>query len=203
MNVLTDLNIIGSLSDLKVKIGTDSEHIEIKDNILLKGGYTCWTDLEGPASTAKKGATNKPDFDYDNLTLDFPQNDDTERAYYSIQFPHEWKSESTIYPHVHFIQTQNLTPTFVLEYRWLGIGDVIPSWSSYTLNTLAKTYTSGSMHQILTNVNGIDGTGKELSSIFQCVLYRTDNTYIGDCKVLSFDIHIEIDSFGSKEEYIK
>ena len=49
----------------------------------------------------------------------------------------------------------------------------------------------------------IGSAGKTISSILQCKLYRDDNVYTGDAGAVSFDIHIEIDSFGSDTEFAK
>jgi len=34
-------------------------------------------------------------------------------------------------------------------------------------------------------------------------LYRDDNTYTGDALTFQFDIHYEIDTVGSRQEYVK
>lgn len=49
----------------------------------------------------------------------------------------------------------------------------------------------------------IDGTCKKISSILKIKLYRNDNTYTGDFFADQFDIHIQMDAFGSVQEYIK
>jgi len=61
---------------------------------------------------------------------------------------------------------------------------------------------------VLTNDNeGIDGTGKKVSSILICRLWRyssdADDTYNEDAGALFVDFHIQIDGFGSREEYKK
>lgn len=48
---------------------------------------TYYEDLRMPFTQAKQGATLKPDFDYTNVGLLFPQNDATEIAYFIAQLP--------------------------------------------------------------------------------------------------------------------
>lgn len=42
---------------------------------------TRWTDESFPATRQRQGATQKPDFDYTNMGLLFPQNDTDEIVY--------------------------------------------------------------------------------------------------------------------------
>lgn len=46
-----------------------------------------------------------------------------------------------------------------------------------------------------------------VSSMMVCRLYRsptvTEDTYSNDAGLLEFDLHYQIDSFGSRNEYIK
>jgi hypothetical protein len=124
--------------------------------------------------------------------------------FFTMQMPHAWKEGSTIYPHVHWHQSAATTPVFQMDYRWANIGAAAGSFTTaYTMATKAMPYVNGTIHQISTAAAGIDGTGKTMSSILQIKLYRNDSAYQGDCLVTSFDIHYEIDSMGSNEEYVK
>ena len=165
-----------------------------------------YDDLVMPATATKQGSNLKPDFDETNVGYLFPQNDTSEVLYMIFQLPHRWKEGSTIYPHVHFFQNQNATPTFKIDYRWVNIGAAVPLFTTgYTLSTIvgAQTWTTGMLHRIVGNTSGISGSGKTMSSMLQIKLYRNDNVYTGDCLVVSFDIHFEIDSLGSASEYTK
>jgi len=161
-----------------------------------------WDDLQGPATAGKTSAT-APSFDYTNIGYLFPQNDTTRRLYYVFQLPHAWKEGSTIYPHIHFRQTDSATPTFKLDYSWHNIGAAIPAFTTLTMATTVVTYTSGSIHQIATNTSGISGSGKTISSLLLCKLYRDDNIVSGDVLVWAMDVHYLRDSHGSKQEYVK
>ena len=157
-----------------------------------------YDDLFFPLAQARLGVNLKPDFDYTNNGLLFPQNDTSEYVLITCQLPHRWKEGTTVYPHLHYTQSLNLQPTFRCEYRWTNMGDAVSgSWTNYDLTTNAYPYTSGSIHQLLTGASGISGTGKTMSSILEFKIYRTDNVYTGDLLSKQFDVHIQIDSLGS------
>jgi hypothetical protein len=165
---------------------------------------TYWDDIFVPLHSTRKGANDKPDYDYTNIGFLFPQNDATEILYFTVQFPHRYKVGSSIYPHVHWRQSAATVPVFKLDYKWYSVGDAVPAnFSTYTMSTLAATYSSGTIHQISKNATPIPGSGKGISSMLVCKLYRDDNAVIGDVLVDQFDIHFEIDSPGSREEYTK
>lgn len=189
-------------------IGGATDYLEVADDgtLTLHGAATAWDDLLVELRESVTGQTLKPDWDATNLGLLFPRNSTTEFVTFNFQLPHRWKEGSTVYPHVHFLQDQNVTPTFKLDYRWVNIGELVPAFTTgYTMSTLvgAQTWTTGLLHRIVHNPVGIAATGKTFSSLLQVKLYRDDNVYVGDCIAVSFDLHFEIDSFGTSSEYAK
>jgi hypothetical protein len=208
IRVLTDIEFDGDeqINLNSLKVGPDAtNYLEINSQgeLRLEGTASVWDDLLQPATSGKKGANDKPDFNYTEMTVDFPQNDTTEILYFNIQLPHTWKEGSFVFPHVHFLQNQTNVPTFKIDHRWAGLGESFSNWETYTMSTLVFPYTSGTVHQIVYGNPGISGAGKGLSSMLQIKLYRDDNVFTGDCSVLSFDIHIEISSLGSFTEFTK
>lgn len=166
---------------------------------------TYWDDLFVPLHTTRRGSTEKPDYDTTDVGFLFPQNDATEILYFTVQLPHRWKAGSMIYPHVHWRQSANHTPVFKLDYKWFDIGAAVPAnFSTHTMDQLRSTpYVSGTIHQISHGATGLTGTGKGISSILVCKLYRQDNVYVGDVLADQLDFHYEIDSPGSRSEYLK
>ena len=182
----------------------DNFTVDQYGNIRLNGDASSWTDILVPLTTTRIGSNAKPDFIETELAYGFPQNDITEKVFFVVQMPHSWKAGTTIYPHVHWKQTQNLTPIFQIQYKWFNIGETVPpTWTTYTMGNLARPYLGGNFHQINDNPIGIDGTGKNISSMILIQLFRNDNVYIGDALTYQFDIHYQVDSFGSDLEYIK
>lgn len=187
----------------EIKINGSCTRIEdLEDGAFV--GNSRWDDYNVPLIIGKPTAGGKPDYDYSNCGYLFPQNDKTEILIVRAQMPHRYKEGTDIFPHVHWRQTANKQATFKLDYKWYNNGEVEPAdWTTYTMGTYAYTYVAGTLAQINYNANGISGVGKKISSILLCKLYREDNVYTGDALTDDFDIHMQIDSTGSSQEYIK
>lgn len=130
-----------------------------------------------------------------------------DQIFFEVQMPHCWKVGSRIYPHVHWSPdtTDTGNCTWKLEYSWANINDAFGAPATITA-TQAGSGTAWK-HQLATFEAGagIDGTGKTLSSMIACRLYRDapTDTFTGDAFLLEFDIHFEIDTLGSRTETSK
>jgi len=187
-------------------VGNSQDYVEIGStgDVRLRGESTTWNDILVPLTTTKIGSNDRPLFVESEIAYAFPQNNTTERMFFTVQMPHSWEEGSVIYPHVHWKQSLNLNPTFVMEYKWFNVGETIPAtWTTLTINSQTQPYTGGDLHQVSRSLTGIDGSGKKLSSFILIVLYRNDNVYTGNVLTYQFDIHYRIDSFGSNFEYVK
>lgn len=154
--------------------------------------------------TRKNPTTDLPHYDEANIGLLFPQNDATEAVFITCQLPHAWEVGSIIYPHVHVVQAHAGQAVFKMDYKWYDIGDPIPAeWTTYVMDTYADTSAYSVPRSQILKGTGIDGTGKDISSILKLKLYRDDNAYVGDILADQFDIHILIDELGSRTEYTK
>lgn len=166
---------------------------------------TVWEDLRFPATRLRQGATLKPDFNETEVTIDFDDSSD-ETTYIIAQLPHAWKQGSEIRPHIHWIQNQNLNIPWSLQYRIQtnGAATTVP-WTTITLDQQAYTYTSGDLNQINYSSTNIDMTGCTLSCIIQFKLARdvSEDVYTGDAQVYEFDLHYQIDTLGSQDEFSK
>ena len=142
--------------------GGNYQNVDSKGQTRLYGDATQWDDLKFPATTLRQGATTKPDFDPVDVGLLFPQNDSGEIVYIIAQMPHEWKLETDIHPHIHYVQDFDhtvTTPAFKMDYRWYKNGeDPTGSFTTITANTFVFPYTSGSILQIV-SFPAIDATG--------------------------------------------
>ncbi len=163
-----------------------------------------WDDLRFPATLVRLGALSKPDFDYTNLGLLFPQDNANEIAYIIAQMPHAMKQGSALHPHIHYVQDEEELPVFKLAYRWYDIGaDPTVAFTVITASEFARTYVSGAIHQVVSFPTipnpGISG----VSSLLDLKLYRDDDVVSGDVLVKEFDFHYQVDSLGSGREYQK
>ena len=163
-----------------------------------------WDDLKIPPTSTKRGSNDLPHYDYTNLGLLFPENDASEKVYFTLIFPHGYIIGTDIFPHVHFIQDVSNLPTFKMDYRWYDQGESPPAFTTISTNgSTVFSYSSGSIAQVLEfpSING--GTISEVASIMDVIFYRDDANVAGDVLFKEFDIHIELNSIGSFQEYSK
>jgi hypothetical protein len=189
-----------------IKDASDSEILRVDTvNKRLVHTDTMWDDMRFAATHQRQGVTTKPDFDFTNIGLLFPQNDATEISYMLGQMPHTWKEESSIYPHVHYVQSVEARPTFKLDYRIYQVGGDIPAgFTTIVLDqAISLPWSGNDFHQIAHSSSPISMSGFTLSCMIDMKLYRDDNVVTGDVLVKEFDIHYEIDTLGSELEFIK
>jgi len=166
-----------------------------------------YDDFLMPATTTRRGALSKPDFDYTELGLLFPQNDDSEKTYSVVQMSHAKKMDTALRPHIHYIQDEAEIPVFKLDYRFYNNGATVPgSWTTISTadgSGAAFAYTSGSIMQILTFPTIAAPTGETVSANIDVIFYRDDNVVSGDVLLKYLDFHYEINDAGSRQEYVK
>lgn len=181
------------------------------DGIFLRDSATQWIDLVINASLINPtGSPSPPTIDNTDGTYLFV-NGQVNTATFIFQLPHGWKEGSNISFHIHGckISTGSGTPLFRSKYRWNNIGDTATSYTNLDTLTLASGLTDNNrngQHLIYENPD-YNGTGKGLSSILIVYLERTatatGDNYEADWKLYSVDLHIQIESFGSRREYQK
>ena len=164
-----------------------------------------WTDTSFPATLAKQGANSKPDFDFTDLGLLFPQNDPTEKIYAIDQMLHSKELGTGLRLHVHFVQTSISLPTFKADYRFYNNGSTIPSYTTMSTDEGAGTvFTypgSGSIIQILRFPEIPAPVDEIISANLDVIFYRDDNVVTGDVLVKYVDFHYRENRAGSPNEY--
>jgi len=167
---------------------------------------TTWDDMRAPAQAINGAGANAPDWSSTYVGWLFDDVVD-ETVQLALQMPHNWKQGSTIYPHIHWMpmNTNSGNVVWEMNYKWTNVGEV--EGTSFTTDTV--TVAAGGtarMHKI-SAFSAIDGTGMTLSSMFSVQLSRLgsdgSDTFNTDTLLKEFDIHYEIDGFGSEEEYEK
>ena len=92
-----------------------------------------------------------------------------------------------------------------MEYKWTNIHGT-DAGTFATLNSLDAADGVALKHQVA-GFGEISGAGKTLSSMLIIKLSRVANdvsdTYNADALLREFDIHFQIDSTGSRQEYVK
>jgi hypothetical protein len=140
--------------------------------------------------------------------------------YCNVQFNHDRDLTNNVYPHVHWWQVKSNAPNFLIEHRWQKTGGTkTTAWTKLACTNQLFTYGAGTVtNQVAYAPAGITPpTGSAVSDILQLRLYRdTANAsavFAGadpynsgtatNVNVLSFDVHIRINSLGSSSEYSK
>jgi hypothetical protein len=144
----------------------------------------------------------------------FRYNQSTEAMSFTVQLPHAWKEGTTIYPHIHWTPKSSASGNveWNFEYTWVNYDPTTPQvFPAITAVAVVATgpFTANS-HMItsLTTADaGITGTGKKISSVLVCRIWRNSDqaadTYNADAGGLFVDFHYQVDSWGSRSTYIK
>jgi len=132
-------------------------------------------------------------------------NNQADRLFFNFQIPHGAKSNSQMKLHCHWEQPNNTERIFTIQYRIQKNNQAkTTAWTTVTASTNNNsvfTYTSGTLNQI-TNLVAVDLVGAGISATVQFRICRTDNN-AGDVNATFIDAHIEYDSNGSEQEFIK
>ncbi len=163
-------------------------------------GVVGWEDMRFPLqSVVINPATSKPDFDFDEVEYLF---DDAavETVVGANQMSHTWKEGSLGHPHVHWVQNAEGVVKWQLEYRFWNSGSVQPDWTTIDTVDAVFPYVSGDLGQISV-FPAIDMAGLKSSFNVKMRLSRLGDdeadTMVGDAKFNEFDIHYQMDSWGS------
>jgi hypothetical protein len=183
-----------------------------------------WDDVRfEPDAQNLLNPAGRIDFDTTELTVDFQANalypDDD---FFGVrQMSHRYKLQSSIRPHCHFYQLGSAVPNWLVELRIYKNGGLVPAgYQLYALDQLAFTYPgSGTFFQIaFTDLIDMTATGPfgaiDTVSAFVDMKFYRDTTNVsglfagpdpqaGNAKLKEFDIHYQIDSSGSNQEFIK
>jgi len=182
------------------------------DNTLTAGTRVLtptWDDLRFPASGLNPpGPLTAPSTDTDTGLLIF-EDAKTQVVAGVAQMPHAWAEGTEIRPHVHWLQPAAGNVLWRLEYRLIPAynGEFPAAWTTINTATAVGTYPGTGTFVNITNFGAIDMTGFKISAMVVFKLSRVGgdalDTLADDVPLLEFDIHYQINSFGSREQFIK
>jgi hypothetical protein len=135
-------------------------------------------------------------------------------AIMSIQLNHDRKNGADVYPHLHWWQTTINMPNWLLEYRWQRNAEAkVTEWTELAHTTNAFLWVSGTINQITRFGSITPPSGDGVSDILQIrlsrdvaaasTIYTVAETSPVNQDAVSLDVHIEIDTIGSRLEYTK
>jgi hypothetical protein len=192
--------------------GNDTK-IEADGTLVFEGAAEVWDDLRVSLDKGSSSASLEyvwgsagPQIWY------FRNNDGLEAMSFVVQIPHSWKEGTIIYPHIHWLPkaSESGNVEWNLDYSWQNYDSTTPLvFSTYSTSTVtvAGPFTANT-HRITSLASGgLDGADKKISSILICKIWRnsirTADTYADDAGLLSLDFHYQIDTVGSRAQYVK
>ena len=211
------------LSSLKAGNTTNGNFTEVEKDgtVVTHGEGTVWDEVaQSFVGKNLLSSVGRVDYNFTELTVDFSTTAryPEEPVGMVTQLLHARKNDSDIRPHIHWIQSSNNIPNILIEYRWYNNGEQVPAvWSQKALlisDNLFVYDDSGAMQQITEIGLPVgSGIGNGLSSTFEVKIYRDTantsglfigtDTYVGNFQAKYFDIHLEKDMNGSRQEYVK
>jgi hypothetical protein len=186
----------------------------------LLGDATVWDDVRCPAGSAGPAASNPP-FNVFRTNgagsvgvraFEFGDPGVEDDLYWDVQWPHLIKLgtvavPSLVFPHLHWSPADANAGNvgWGIEYTEANIGEAFPLTS---LPAPVATAAAGVafQHQI-TSYASVSKNNRGISGMFKCRTYRTNaggiDTYASSVWVHEFDVHVEIDTLGSRTEFAK
>ena len=181
------------------------------------GGKYTWDDLRFPAERTKKitGKEPKETAYKGGQILEF-ETTNNQAVAFNAQMPHAILIGSDLEFHIHYVLETNGAGAgaenikFDFTYSWAYIGGDLPAETTITA-TLDVQNLVADKHYLLDigtvlEANAGVGASQGVSSMLICSLAR-DNTVADDygdsVYFLEADFHIQLDSDGSRQEYVK
>ena len=205
-----ELTGAGQLLIPTAKIGdsTNNTEFEADGTIKFNGTATVYDDLLPSSVTIGSGA-NAPSFTSYNGNLkayEFVGSGATPKELnLGFQIPHTYKEESSIEPHIHLFIPDDVTGggiKFYCEYTWTNRDQAGSVATTTVSGTITRTGAQGINNNAILSFGTIAGTGKTISSIFMCRIYRDPadvaDTFGVSTWLKSADIHFEKDGIGSR-----
>ncbi len=205
----------------QVTIGDATNYTEIEDDgtIEFNGTATVWNDYVVPLSSAKARGTKFPGYE---AFMDDGAGSTGVWAYafdagaeeelsFTVQMPHSWNG-TIICPHLHWSPANDNSGSVVwgIEYTWIEYNSSTPNtFPATTIETKTAAITTSDHKHLITEFTGITPSSDQdnISSILVMRLFRDatngSDDYNSDAFGLSFDLHYEINTVGSRQEHIK
>lgn len=194
---------------------SNNTRFDVTGHQTMVGASRPWRDALGEL-LAKKRVGARITEDLSEGTIIFAANCQIADDYVitNVQLNHDRVLQGAVHPHLHFFQNQNNIPNWMIQYRWHENGAAkTTSWTPAKWSSIATTYTSGTILQIAEFGTINPPSNSNVSPIIQFRILRdTDNDstlftgvdpYTGPAHALMFDVHLQIDSLGSTDEYVK
>lgn len=200
--------------DIKIN-QVDSVVIDTANALRLYGNATVFEDLRidatsTPTNSDEPALTSGFAGSSALLQRQFQGSVRDDKIYFNVQLPHAWKEGGYLEAHIHTspwtTPSAGDTAVWQLNYSFQNINGTFTSPTTATVKQpLNGTAQWG--HKLVHLVN-FNTSGKTISSVMVCSIYRLANssasdTYTGGMTILYIDFHYEVDALGSSNELIK
>jgi hypothetical protein len=189
-------------SDLNVDCGAQKT-IELQTVV--------YDDFVVPVSAIRLGGGNPADeIAYkDGMVISFDDAAD-EYAYFVIQLPHRYKEGTDINLHLHWTPKVSGAGAGVENVKWdLTYSACSPteSWPASSAGTATVDVQNDSADDhLVDDVATLTGAGFKISEVIICSLKRDTavaNNYGDEAYVVSIDVHYQVNTLGSRQEWVK
>lgn len=181
--------------------------IDTINGIRLGGDATNFKDLY-PSSVSTGSGVNAASFTaYNGANLfayEFIGAVTLKSLQIGFQINHDYKEGSDITPHIHLYIPDDGTGgviKFYMTYAWSNVSQTGSISETTISGTVTRTASQGINNNAILSFPAITGTGKTISSIIMCRIYRDPadaaDTFASSVWLKSADIHYEIDGLGS------
>ncbi len=185
-------------------------------------GYT-WDDIIQQLTGRRLDTSaGKIDYNYPDKAVDFADStsitNDAHKLHFAYQIEHRFKLDGEARPHIHWLQSSSDVPNWWYRWRFVQNGKTVGAWTSGKLTTQVYSYTSGTILQLSKTTPSIDfkdAVDGHLSvSDFVDIeitrdvnnssgLFSGNDPLNGNATLKAFDMHLQVDSSGSINEYGK
>ena len=192
-----------------------SEFLPFKmHNLPVAGGQATrvskyWEDLRFPATVVRTNPANEnPAFDT-TIPGRLFRHTATDVVYVIAQLPHAWRAGTTLQPHVHWQKTTSAEGGvyWQLSYQWAAIGEALSDAVVIGSAVPAVSDADTANVHALTRLGSINSSGKQISDMLLMTLSRVHNNsaddYGASARLIEFDIHYQVSSPGSRQEFVK
>lgn len=178
-------------------------------NMRAYGSARCWKDINYNPNSLGKTTGSNPDtivLNGTNIEVSGFSPSTEEEVSFSLELDHEYAEGTDIKAHVHWLPSTNAAGNVVwgLEYVIVSKDDVV---SGATTATVTVGTDSTAWKQHADGITTISGTGLKMGDIIYARFYRdatsVNDTYVADACATSIGFHIQVDSIGSIQEFLK
>jgi len=209
---MAEKDVSSLVTPLYIGSGGNRSRFDTDGSLVFEGNATVYDDVIGQLTGSNLFETpGKADYSFtEGCLLLSPSGvlaTDGDAVMINFQIPHSAKIGSPFLLHLHWFMPDNTARTFQYQYRVRSTGQAKPAWSSVvtvstgTAGVNAAPFVAGGIDQI-SNLGSISLVGAAISARVQVRIARTD-AVAGDLQVDYIDGHVERDSFGSRQEFIK